>query len=196
MKKRLFPIDALVVWCPTWSKNLGRSLGKVSCILNWRFFILPLIQFLSTTYQTESIYYSAPAYGRENYGLILLTLLGRLDIRHWFLWVGSPWNPTIENVWTFVDLERSSISWTMDTRYSLFSKIFQIINQFWQMGRINFGVFWGYLQLTYKLTFCHFVSLVHGFSLINHYFYKKTKLLLSVSSHFGNFVFCCLWNIT
>ena len=26
MKKCLFPIDALVVWCPTWSKNLGRSL--------------------------------------------------------------------------------------------------------------------------------------------------------------------------
>ena len=23
----IFPIDALVVWCPTWSKNLGRSLG-------------------------------------------------------------------------------------------------------------------------------------------------------------------------
>ena len=26
MKRYLFPIDALVVWCPTWSKNLGRSL--------------------------------------------------------------------------------------------------------------------------------------------------------------------------
>ena len=26
MKKYLFPIDALVVWCPTWSKNLGRPL--------------------------------------------------------------------------------------------------------------------------------------------------------------------------
>ena len=25
-EKCLFPIDALVVWCPTWSKNLGRSL--------------------------------------------------------------------------------------------------------------------------------------------------------------------------
>ena len=23
MKKYLFPIDALLVWCPTWSKNLG-----------------------------------------------------------------------------------------------------------------------------------------------------------------------------
>ena len=23
----LFPIDTLVVWCPTWSKNLGRSLA-------------------------------------------------------------------------------------------------------------------------------------------------------------------------
>ena len=26
MKKCLFPIDAYVVWCPTWSKNLLRSL--------------------------------------------------------------------------------------------------------------------------------------------------------------------------
>ena len=26
MKKCFFPIDALVVWCPTWSKNLERSL--------------------------------------------------------------------------------------------------------------------------------------------------------------------------
>ena len=26
MKKCLFSIDTLVVWCPTWSKNLGRSL--------------------------------------------------------------------------------------------------------------------------------------------------------------------------
>ena len=25
MKKYLFPLYALVVWCPTWSKNLGRS---------------------------------------------------------------------------------------------------------------------------------------------------------------------------
>ena len=25
-KKYLFPIDALVVWCPTWSRNLGRTL--------------------------------------------------------------------------------------------------------------------------------------------------------------------------
>ena len=30
MKKYLFPIDALVVWCPTWSKNIGRYLNKVS----------------------------------------------------------------------------------------------------------------------------------------------------------------------
>ena len=27
MKKSLFPIYAYVVWCPTWSKNLGRSLN-------------------------------------------------------------------------------------------------------------------------------------------------------------------------
>ena len=26
MKKYLFPVDALVLWCPTWSKNLGRNL--------------------------------------------------------------------------------------------------------------------------------------------------------------------------
>ena len=26
MKKSLFPIDALMVWCPTWSKNLWRTL--------------------------------------------------------------------------------------------------------------------------------------------------------------------------
>ena len=28
MKKCLFPLDALVVWCPTWSTNLGRSLTQ------------------------------------------------------------------------------------------------------------------------------------------------------------------------
>ena len=27
----LFPIDALVVWCPTWSKNLGRTLIYIYC---------------------------------------------------------------------------------------------------------------------------------------------------------------------
>ena len=26
VKKYLFPIDSLVVWCPTWSKNLGQTL--------------------------------------------------------------------------------------------------------------------------------------------------------------------------
>ena len=31
MKKYLFPIDALVVWCPTWSKNLERTLLRKSC---------------------------------------------------------------------------------------------------------------------------------------------------------------------
>ena len=43
MKKYLFPIDTLVVWCPTWSKNLGRSLSimlqvqncKIKCAKNW-----------------------------------------------------------------------------------------------------------------------------------------------------------------
>ena len=30
VKKYLFPIDALVVWCPTWSKNLGWT-------LTWKF---------------------------------------------------------------------------------------------------------------------------------------------------------------
>ena len=30
MKKYFFPIDALAVWCPTWSKNLGRSLLSIS----------------------------------------------------------------------------------------------------------------------------------------------------------------------
>ena len=30
VKKCLFPIDAYVVWCPTWSKNLGRYLVWVS----------------------------------------------------------------------------------------------------------------------------------------------------------------------
>ena len=29
MKKYLFPIDALVVWYPTWSKNLGRTLSSL-----------------------------------------------------------------------------------------------------------------------------------------------------------------------
>ena len=29
VKKCLFPIDALVVWCPTWSKNLGRTLVRI-----------------------------------------------------------------------------------------------------------------------------------------------------------------------
>ena len=32
MKKHLFPIDALVVWCPTWAKNLGQTLPTNLCI--------------------------------------------------------------------------------------------------------------------------------------------------------------------
>ena len=34
MKKYLFHSDALVVWCPTWSKNLGRTLGWI-LIRSW-----------------------------------------------------------------------------------------------------------------------------------------------------------------
>ena len=33
MKKCLFPIDALVVWCPTWSKNLG---GFLIYLFPWK----------------------------------------------------------------------------------------------------------------------------------------------------------------
>ena len=35
MKKYLFPIDALVVWCPTWSKNLGRTTWYVFSMHEW-----------------------------------------------------------------------------------------------------------------------------------------------------------------
>ena len=34
MKKYLLPIDALVVWCPTWSKNLGRTLFTICNLLS------------------------------------------------------------------------------------------------------------------------------------------------------------------
>ena len=34
MKKCLFLIDALVVWCPTWSKNLARSLTHMHFVIS------------------------------------------------------------------------------------------------------------------------------------------------------------------
>ena len=34
VKKCFFPIDALVVWCPTWSKNLGWSLLLMAWLAN------------------------------------------------------------------------------------------------------------------------------------------------------------------
>ena len=37
VKKYLFPIDAYMVWCPTWSKNLGRYLLYV----HWQWIKLP-----------------------------------------------------------------------------------------------------------------------------------------------------------
>ena len=45
MKKYLFPIDALVVWCPTWSKNLGRTL-----VSNLTFWSLGGLRFLHDTH--------------------------------------------------------------------------------------------------------------------------------------------------
>ena len=145
---------------------------KVHRVVLWGVFHLTLTSIPAFKLSNWEYLLFPPAYGRGNCGLIFLTLFERLDTSYWSLWVNSPWNSTIENVWTFVDLERSSISWTMDTWWGLFSKIFQIIGQFWQMGPINFGVFWGYLQLNYQHTLCHCVSLVHYFLLINHYFYK------------------------
>ena len=71
-------------------------------------------------------------------------------------------------------IRREHGQWTCDE--SFFSKIFQIIGRFGRMGRINCGVL-GYFQSNYQHTFCHCVFLVHDFSLINHHFYKKPKIL-------------------
>ena len=54
----------------------------------------------------------------------------------------------------------------------------------WQMGRINYGVF-GVFSFELSAQFCHFVSLVHDFQLINHDFYKN----LSFQGIFKKYIF-------
>ena len=47
VKKNLFPIDALVVWCPTWSKNLRQSL-----ILMYPYHTVAVIEYLNFAHVT------------------------------------------------------------------------------------------------------------------------------------------------
>ena len=56
----LFPIDAIVFWCPTWSKNLGRTLFgsptpmKVKC---WIFSVLIMsLSFIQIQNEIASLY--------------------------------------------------------------------------------------------------------------------------------------------
>ena len=60
VKKCLFPIDAYMVWCPTWSKNLGRYLIQTLITLNSR-------------KQGDSFYRIISHQNLENAGLSLIT---------------------------------------------------------------------------------------------------------------------------
>jgi hypothetical protein len=47
-EKCLLPIDAFVIWCPTWSKNLGRSLAKKIVADEWHSIIQSSFFILTT----------------------------------------------------------------------------------------------------------------------------------------------------
>ena len=55
MKKYLFLIDALVVWCPTWSKYLGRTLMHLFATV-YSF----VGQFSLRAHNSSHLYFSAP----------------------------------------------------------------------------------------------------------------------------------------
>ena len=80
--------------------------------------------------------------------------------------------PVVSKFFLLFDLMRWLLTWTMNIRWGLFSKISQIIGWFGQMGGINCGVFPVDFS-AHILSLC--VSLVHDFSLLNHYFNKKLR---------------------
>ena len=58
VKKCLFPIDAYVVWCPTWLKNLGRYLRGILFIIKVQSWLpdCPLIFFMLKWFLVRTLY--------------------------------------------------------------------------------------------------------------------------------------------
>ena len=95
-EKCLFPIDAYVVWCPTWSKNLGRYLLQLLTAYKRESLLLLFLRYkcvsyffsLPSTEQMDICFWDYPRTFSIDYPQILCTVCRKL-FRIWDSRVGK-----------------------------------------------------------------------------------------------------------